>query len=165
MIVVSNTSPLTNLAAIGQFDFLRALYETIHIADGVWAELQAGGTPWPGYDEVATAAWVQRHTIHNLALVTALQRDLDRGESESIALALELRADLVLLDEQEGRHAAQRMGLATVGVVGILLEAKATGHTARVSPHLDALRQQAGFFLSDALYRKVLQLADETSKG
>jgi predicted nucleic acid-binding protein len=100
MIVVSNTSPLTNLAAIGQFSLLHALYDTIHIADGVWAELQAGGTHWPGYDEVAAAAWIQWHTVHNIALVTALQRDLDRGESESIALALELRTDLILLDEQ-----------------------------------------------------------------
>jgi predicted nucleic acid-binding protein len=54
------------------------------------------------------------------------------------------------------------MGLATLGVVGILLEAKAAGHTARVSPHLDALRNAAGFFLSDALYQEVLQRANET---
>ena len=69
MIVVSDTSPLTNLAAIGQFDL---------------------------------------HTVQNRALVTALQRDLDRGEAETIVLALELGADLTLLDEKEGRHAARR---------------------------------------------------------
>jgi predicted nucleic acid-binding protein len=95
MIVVSNTSPLTNLAAIGQFDLLRLLYSELHIAYGVWDELNAGGKRWPGCDEVAAAGWIQRHAVQNQALVTALRRDLDRGEAESIALALELGADLI----------------------------------------------------------------------
>jgi len=52
MIVVSNTSPLTNLAAIGQFDCLQPLYAHIHIAHGVWNELNAQGKSWPGRNEV-----------------------------------------------------------------------------------------------------------------
>ena len=48
MIVVSNTSPLTNLAAIGQFGVLSVLYHEIHIANAVWDELNAGGQRWPG---------------------------------------------------------------------------------------------------------------------
>jgi uncharacterized protein len=47
MIVVSNTSPLTNLAAIGQFELLRQLFGEITIAEGVWAELNADGQEWP----------------------------------------------------------------------------------------------------------------------
>jgi predicted nucleic acid-binding protein len=124
MIVVSNTSPLTNLAAIGQFGLFHQLYGRLHIAEGVWEELNARGQHWPGRDEVAAADWIERHTAKNQALVTALRRDLDRGEAETIALALELGADLVLLDEREGRHAAQRLELRVAGVVGILLEAK-----------------------------------------
>ncbi len=53
MIVVSNTSPLTNLAAIGQFELLRQLYTTLHISEAVWYELNAKGRGWPGRDEVA----------------------------------------------------------------------------------------------------------------
>ncbi len=162
MIVVSNTSPLTNLAAIGQFDLLRCLYGQVHIAVGVWDELNAGDKHWPGRDEVATANWIQQHTVQNQALVTALRRDLDRGEAESVALALELGADLVLLDEKEGRHAAQRLGLRVVGVVGILLEAKAKGLIAQVCPYLDALRQSAGFYLSERLYQSALEVAGES---
>jgi predicted nucleic acid-binding protein len=161
MIVVSNTSPLTNLAAIGQFDLLQRLYANLHIAQGVWEELNLGGKRWPGCDEVAKADWIELHSVQNQALVTALQRDLDRGEAESIALALELNADLVLLDEKEGRHAAQRLGLRVVGTVGVLLEAKAEGALDRVRPHLDALRQTAGFYLSASLYQHALMLARE----
>jgi predicted nucleic acid-binding protein len=63
VIVVSNTSPLTNLAAIGQFDLLRQLYSDLHIPEAVWNELNAGGAIWPGRDAVAAAAWVKRHNV------------------------------------------------------------------------------------------------------
>jgi predicted nucleic acid-binding protein len=162
MIVVSNTSPLTNLAAIGQFDLLHLLYGQVYMARGVWEELNAEGKRWPGCEEVANADWIERQTVKNQALVTALRRDLDRGEAETIALALELEADLVLLDEKEGRHAARRLGVRVLGVVGVLLEAKANSAVDAVRPHLDALRQTAGFYLSDSVYRRVLALAEES---
>lgn len=161
MIVVSNTSPLTNLAAIGHLDLLHKLYDRVHIAQAVWDELNAGEQRWPGRDEVAAADWIERHVVQNQALSTALQRDLDRGEAESIALSLQMDADLVLLDEQEGRHAAQRMGLGVVGVVGILLEAKTSGAVSAVRPLLDQLRHAAGFYLSESLYQHALALAGE----
>jgi predicted nucleic acid-binding protein len=162
MIVVSNTSPLTNLAAIGQFHLLHNLYAELHIADGVWIELNARGYRWPGRDAVAAATWIQRHRVGNPALITLLQRDLDRGEAETIALALDLQADLVLLDEREGRRIAQRMGLSMIGVIGILLEAKAQGQIAQVQPQLEALRHEAGFYLSVSVYQRALVLAGES---
>ena len=88
-LVVSDTSPLTNLAAIGCFDLLRQLYGSLLIAEGVWHELNAGGRQWPGRNEVVTAPWVQRRVPENRSLVAALHQDLDLGEPESIALALE----------------------------------------------------------------------------
>lgn len=53
---VSNTSPLTNLAAIGQFDLLRDLYGGLLVAETVWEELNARGRAWPGCDEAAAQA-------------------------------------------------------------------------------------------------------------
>jgi predicted nucleic acid-binding protein len=140
---------------------LHCLYGQLHIAHGVWEELNAKGGRWPGSEKVALADWIEQHAVRNRALVTALRRDLDRGEAETIALAMELGADLVLLDEKEGRHAARRLGLRVVGVVGILLEAKANGTVDAVRPHLDALRQRAGFYLSESVYQHVLVLAGE----
>jgi len=161
MIVVSNTSPLTNLAAIGQFALLKKLYDSIYIAEGVWIELNANEQSWPGSDEVERAAWVKRKRIKNQIVVTALREDLDRGESETIALALEQKANLVLMDETEGRHKAKRLGLNVIGVIGILLEAKSKGHISQILPLLDRLRQEAGFYLSKNVYNEVLNLADE----
>jgi len=161
MIVVSNTSPLTNLAAIGHFELLRKLFGEIHIANGVWEELNKGGRRHPGSREVENASWVHRHEVSNQTVTALLRRDLDLGEAETLALALELRADLVLLDEQEGRHAAIRLGLRPFGVLAVLLRAKRQREIGEIRPLLDALRQEAGFFLGDSLYRQVLEEAGE----
>jgi predicted nucleic acid-binding protein len=126
-----------------------------------WEELNARGQHWPGR-EVAAVDWIERHAVQNQALVTALRRDLDRGEAETIALALELGADLVLLDEREGRHAAQRLELRVAGIVGILLEARSRGSVDTIRPHLDALRHKAGFYLAEQVYHSALALAGES---
>ena len=99
-----------------------------------------------GRNEIAKATWIIQHQVKNVDLVTALRRDLDSGESESIALALEINADLLLLDEKEGRRTAQRQDIDFVGVVGVLLEAKHSGHVDSILLYLDALRQNAGFY-------------------
>lgn len=161
MIVVSNTSPLTNLAAVGRFDLLRSLYEHVRIPAGVWSELNAGGQRWPGCEEVEQAGWVEVLEVENRPLIAALRRDLGQGEAEAIALALECGSDLLLIDEKEGRHAAQALGLRAAGVVGILLEAKRRGFLEAIRPDLDALRSRAGFFLSDRVYSAALELAFE----
>lgn len=161
MIVASNTSPLTSLAAIGHFDLLQKLYSEIHIAEGVWQELNHGGRRHPGSYEVEKASWVHRHEVKNQALVTVLRRDLDQGEAETLALAVELKADFVLLDEKEGRHQAVRLGLRPLGVLGVLLRAKRLGVVLEIRFLLDALREQAGFFLSESLYWQMLEQAGE----
>ncbi len=96
IVVVSNTSPLTNLAAIGQFDLLRRLYGELRIADGVWNELNANGKRWPGADNVAGASWIQRHTVQNQALVDALRQTAGFYLSESL-----YQSTLVLASESK----------------------------------------------------------------
>ncbi|MFH1084528.1 MAG: DUF3368 domain-containing protein [Chloroflexota bacterium] len=103
---------------------------------------------------------VTRHRVADAALVTALERDLDRGEAETIALAIQLGADLVLLEEHDGRRAAQRLGLRVTGVVGVLLAAKQGALLPAIGPQLDRLRR-AGFHLSDAVCRHALSLVGE----
>lgn len=158
---VSNTSPLTNLAAIGQFDLLRQLYGGLLVAEAVWAELNAGGRAWPGREEVAGAAWIARRAAANRPLVTALRERLDPGEAETIALAVECQPCWVLMDEREGRRVARRFGLKTMGVVGVLVEAKARGLIAEVGPLLEQLRQEAGFFLSDRVIQEARAFCGE----
>ena len=163
LIVVSNTSPLTNLAAIGLLDVIHRILGQILIPQAVFGELTFGGVSWPGAAEVASAGWIRIRQIEASHLIDALRLELDHGEAEAIALALQVKANLVLIDEQAGREAARYLGLNVMGVVGILVRAKQLGHIENVLPHLDALRQQAGFYLSESVYRQALSLAGEQS--
>ena len=161
MIVVSNTSPLTNLAAIQKFSLLQSLYQEIHIPYAVWSELNANDQSWPGRAEVAKSSWIIHHPVTNTSLVTALMLHLDQGEAEAIALAVELGSDAVLMDETEGRRIAKHYGLPVIGVLGILLEAKHRNLIDAVLPQVDLLRDVAGFYLSNAVVEAVRQLANE----
>lgn len=161
LIVVSNTSPLTNLAAIGHFDLLQSLFGQLHLAKAVVNELSAGGRVWPGATETANAAWIELHPVVDRQTVDALRLELDAGEAETIVLALQLRADLVLMDEQAGRRAAEYLGLNVMGVVGLLVRAKGRRLIPAVRPLLENLQRQAGFYLSQSVFEHALELAGE----
>lgn len=164
MIVVSDTSPITNLAAIGQLDLLRQLYTTIVIPVAVYNEMVAVARLVPGAVEVQTLSWIQTQTVANVQSVIDIQisqDDIDRGEAEAIILALELKADLLLMDERRGRALAANYGLSVTGLLGVLLQAKRNGFIPAVKPVMDQLIEEADFRISNQLYTIVLQTASE----
>lgn len=105
--------------------------------------------------------WIKPQAVQDEAVVRLLQTTLDRGEAEAIALALEISAALVLLDEKDGRSVAERAGVRVSGVLGVLLHAKSKGQIRAVKPEIDALRSRARFFVSSDMERRVLNLAGE----
>ena len=106
MIVVSDTSPITNLAAIARVDLLQQLYEKVVIPSAVYRELTMAGEEIPGSREVQTFDWITVRSVSNSEFVVALQNQLDEGEAEAIALAIELKAEWLLIDEELGRRVA-----------------------------------------------------------
>jgi predicted nucleic acid-binding protein len=157
MKVVSNTSPLINLAWISQVELLRELYDTIHIPEAVWREIVVDGAGQPGAKEVSSAPWINVRPVNNHHLVLALHQELDPGESEAIALAIGDNADLLLMDERLGRQTARYFGLNYTGLIGVLVEAKHKGLITSIQTHLDSLRERAGFRISQTVYLRVLQ--------
>jgi len=81
--------------------------------------------------------------------------------ANAIALALELQADDLLIDERLGRQEALRLGLSIVGILGILLIAKQRNLIPQVQSVMDTLINQAGFRISSQLYHRVLVLSQE----
>ncbi len=161
MIVVSNSSPLVSLAAIGRLEWLHELYGTIIIPRAVHDEVVIQGRQRPGAAEVPLFDWIVDRDVNDPNVVVALQGKLDRGEAEAIALAIELRADLLLMDERLGRAEAARFGLRFIGILGALLEARKRGLFERLGPILDELQRDAGFRVSEALRKQVLKAAGE----
>lgn len=154
MIVVSDTSPITSLAKIRRLDLLRTLYHSITIPTAVDSELRRG--------QIVLPDWIQVQSAADRAVVAQLEADLDPGEAEALAVALELGADLVLIDEKRGRDVAHRLGLRFVGLLGVVLDAKRQGHLRAVRPLLDELAAEAGFWIRDDLRREILEAAGET---
>ncbi|MEM9835182.1 MAG: DUF3368 domain-containing protein [Bacteroidota bacterium] len=86
--------------------------------------------------------------------------DLDLGEAESIALAMELKADYLIIDEKRGRGIAEERGVRIVGVLGILIKAKKEGLIENVSDYIMKL-QSVGMWLNEKLVLRVLKALDE----
>lgn len=119
MIVISDTTPLNYLALIGQQELLARLFGRVIIPQAVWTELQAGGAPESVRSWITSAPeWLEVRRA-NLPEDASLSM-LDPGEQEAILLAQELRADLLLIDDRDGRLEATRRNIAVVGTLGIL---------------------------------------------
>lgn len=161
MIVVSDTSALSNLAVVAHLWLLEDIYQTVIIPDVVASELAAASNP--KISAILQLDWIQTQSLTTSQLADQLQqeRGLDAGEANAIALALELQADDLLIDERLGRQEATRLGLSIIGILGILLIAKQRSLIPKVQPVMDALISQAGFHVSPQLYQRVLALSQE----
>ncbi len=164
MPAVSDTSPLLGLAAIGQLELLQDQFGAVFIPPAVLDELKVE-TGFRGTDSLKQAlasGWLKVHEIENKALAQALSLELDKGETEAITLAMDLGIEIIVMDERIGREHARIMGLKTVGVIGILLAAKKRGKIGSLKDAMHALREEIGFFISEDLYERVLDQANET---
>ena len=161
MIIVSNTSPILNLIVIGQLDLLKQLYKKVIIPEAVFGEISKLSFGLSDAEQLQALTWIEIREVTDRSLVEALLPELDRGEAEAIALAKELKADLLLMDERRGRGVASRLGLRFVGLLGILVEAKHKGLIKAVKPILDSLVTKAGFWLGNRLYTHILETVGE----
>lgn len=153
MIIVSDTSPITSLLQIGRISILSALYQDVVIPVEVANELKRFHTALPDFIRVLP--------VTNRARLERLQSELDPGEAAAIALMLEGKGDLLLMDERRGRRVAAREGLAVVGVIGVLIEARQRGIINSLAAVIAELETIAGFRISPHLKQRVLQAAGE----
>lgn len=163
--IVSNTSPIYNLSTIGQLDLLRQLYGVIYIPQAVLTEITNVGNTDSSALIVPTLDWIKPLTCGDLNLVQTLRQvnKLDLGESEAIALSLQLKAERLIIDERLGRKVALSFELKITGVLGVILAAKNKGLVSSIKPLLNLLITRTGFRLSQALYFQALAEAGEES--
>ena len=123
MIVLSDSGPLIALSKINHLDILRRFFDKIIIPEAVWTEVVEKGEGRPGSKEVQEAGWIEVRKAKNIVGIEALRHDIGKGESETIILAKELNADIVLIDDRIAREIARSMGLKVAGTLSIIHEA------------------------------------------
>ena len=161
---ISDSSTLIHLAGIGRLKLLKEFYGNILITPAVWDEVVVAGQGRAGADEVNganSAGWIEVIAPTNESVVRLLERELHKGEAETIALAIERHPEVIFLDESEARRVANVYGLRKTGVIGILIRAKLEGKVISLREELDKLRSEVGFWIGDELYLRALKAAAE----
>lgn len=124
MKVVADSSFLIALALIDTLPLLSQIFSQVFIPDAVYEEVVIRGTGLPGAEEVAGAEWIKRVAIKDANKVKAYRAErLGIGEAEALALAEELRADLLLVDDERAWETAQRKSIAYLRSIEFVLEA------------------------------------------
>jgi predicted nucleic acid-binding protein len=139
VIVVSDTSPLNYLVLTGAIDVLPRLFGEIHVPTQVMDELKRSRAPAPVKQWSNSPPQWLRVSTPSTTITTSVR--LDPGETQAIALATELRADTVLIDERKGRRVAEEHGFDAVGTLTVL-ELAAERKLLDLKPTLEALRHR-----------------------
>ena len=145
---VTNSTCLIGLERIERLDILPQVFDTVFAPPAVAKEVQA------------SVDWLRVQAVANPYVVTALRTQMDEGEAEAIALALELSDVLLILDDKKARRVAQQMGMKVIGTVGMLLRAKRQGIIAEVKPLFIKLTE-VNFRLSQGIIQEALRLSGE----
>ena len=148
-IIISDTSCLILLSKINEFDILKKLYSDIFITDDVLKEY---GLEIPD--------WIKIKSPSDKVKQQILETQLGKGESSSIALAIELKKCVLILDDQKARKIAELLQLRITGTLAILIKAKHQGHIKSFKNVLDKIKS-SGFHISKSLELYALKEAGE----
>lgn len=160
--VVADATPVIALACLGRLALLRDLYRQVLIPEAVHGELASGGRRPGGSADLSASPWIEMRQLRNPLSVLSIDffGDLHRGEAQVLALAREIDARLVVMDDRLGRRHAARLGLTVTGTLGVLLAAKQLGYEQRISPLLNQLDAH-GIYLSRPLRALAVKAAGE----
>ena len=123
-------------------------------------ELLHVGTPKAVKDWVSVSRnWLEIHQVEKPHGISGIHR----GESETLQLALQLRVETVLMDDMDGRSAARKLGIKTVGTIGIIERAAEKGEIDLADTI--AKLKSTNFFVSDDLLETVLKRHRKLKEG
>ena len=149
--IIADTSCLILLVNVGRLEVLQKIYGHIITTPEIAAEF---GEAMP--------VWIEVRSVADRARTDALVLRLDRGEASAIALALETKGCLVILDDMKARRVANELGLDYTGTLGVVIKAKQEGFISEAAPLLHALRE-AGLWITDEVFIQTLHQCGESA--
>lgn len=148
-IVIADTSCFILLDKIDELALLQKVFGSVATTKDVAMEFQKD-----------LPSWVLIEKVYNQEYQRLLQLEVDNGEASAIALAVEMRNALLIVDDNKARKLAARLNISYTGTLGIILKAKQVGAIAAIKPLLAKI-QQTNFRLSAKNYTDILLLANE----
>lgn len=159
MKVVINTGPLIFLSKINRIPILRK-FGNIYVPKEVISEISYKKDIATRTAIKASKDWLKIKIVRDKNLLAVLTKELDGGEAEVICVALEQKADWVVLDDQDARRFAHRYGLKVIGTLGLLAWAKKNGFIKSLRTEIEML-QETGFYALQALTERLLEEVGE----
>lgn len=153
MKVFSNTTPLLAFSALGKFDLLGHLFGIINVVQSVSDECAYGGKIL--VPDLKCIPWM--NIVEDPVELDPRFYTLDAGESNTISMAIQTGADIIIIDERQGRNLAEFYGAKVVGTLGVLLKAKKDGLIESFSDEVELLKR-AGFWYDEKLVERLAKL-------
>ena len=138
-VIIADISCLILLDNIGELKLLKQLYQRITITPEIAEEFEKN-----------LPDWIRIASPSNKTYQQILEVSIDRGEASAIALALENKNCILIIDDLKGRKFAEQVGLTITGTLGIITKAKQLGKINSVKPYLDKI-QNTNFRISNEL--------------
>jgi predicted nucleic acid-binding protein len=148
-IVITDASCFITLDKIDGMHILHSLYKQVITTPEIAAEY---GKRLPD--------WVDVKAVQNRNLLYDYAENVDIGEASAMVLAIETHADLLIIDDAEGRRFAKKLELNITGTVGVILNAKLNGIIPLVKPYILKI-QQTNFRISEWLTTQIIKDAGE----
>jgi uncharacterized protein len=158
-IAIVDAGPLLFLARLNRLELLRICADILYIPNAVLEEIDKKQDEATSSIKGFLNSWLFECTITNQDYINLLF-GLGAGEREVMVQAYELQANWVVLDDQDARRAARRLGFKPIGTIGLLLVGKKQGIVNSVKSDLDQLVEY-GFWVSDGLRKEALREAGE----
>ncbi|TAH03792.1 MAG: DUF3368 domain-containing protein [Sphingobacteriales bacterium] len=148
-IIISDTSCFIILTKIGELELLHKVYGEIITTLDIATEF---GETLP--------EWVEIREVTDIYKQKLLELQIDRGESSAIALALEISASTLILDDFKARKIASRLGINYTGTIGVIIKAKLKGIIPSIKPIIEKIKQ-TDFRISVEIELQALKEANE----
>ena len=158
--VVVNTTPLIALSHVGQLDVLKKLYGGIIIPEAVYRELSVKADSVCKKAVDSSLDWIQVGSIQNQMAKTMYKTQLHEGEVEVMILALEIGAEVVIIDDANAKKHAKYLELPVTGTLGILIKAKQKGYIDELKTILHCMTDN-GIYISQSLIELCLRQVGE----
>ncbi len=147
--IISDTSCLILLDKIGELEMLHKLFGSIITTTEIASEF---GQPLP--------SWIEVKQPSDNTYQSIIEASVDKGEASAIALAIELDDCLLIIDDLKGRKFANQIGLAIIGTIGVIVDAKLAGIIPSVKPILTKIKS-TNFRITDELEAIILKRSGE----